>query len=368
VDNAQDSARLQATLTGSIPEVPVDVAQNFGNQFSGQWQVVDGLGREVYRFRGAGNNQADANRIAALWARENNFDGNLEVLPVMIESIDPISGAGSRAPVMPPKLKPQPPVKPINPAVKLDVKKSQNDPYADTYKKSVSESLEETPIEVLLALDLAAQKNGYKNWQDVKTNPRSPQAVMTVARLANTIMKTTTPKHGEKIFYKNKTDEDYSPDNPPGPESKPTMPKGTVRVDVSDMYDWYKLGKNISNLKGVDKNQFGKGPPSTIVSFGDEDTEHQYIKDLQNLGLDTIDIDPLDPNQPAGMPRQTTDPTYNVDENFADGKGPGRPGDSQRHGIPKGATMAELEKASHAKGRKGQLARWQLNMRRGHKK
>jgi hypothetical protein len=57
-----------------------------------------------------------------------------------------------------------------------------------------------------------------------------------------------------------------------------------------------------------------------------------------------------------------------VSENFADGKGPGRPGDSQRHGIPKGATKAELEKASHAKGRKGQLARWQLNMRRGHKK
>ena len=55
-------------------------------------------------------------------------------------------------------------------------------------------------------------------------------------------------------------------------------------------------------------------------------------------------------------------------ENFADGKGPGQPGDSQRHGIPKGATMAELERASHAKGRKGQLARWQLNMRRGHDK
>ena len=57
-----------------------------------------------------------------------------------------------------------------------------------------------------------------------------------------------------------------------------------------------------------------------------------------------------------------------LQENFADGKGPGRPGDSQRHGIPKGATMAELEKASHSAGRKGQLARWQLNMRRGHKK
>ena len=57
-----------------------------------------------------------------------------------------------------------------------------------------------------------------------------------------------------------------------------------------------------------------------------------------------------------------------LQENFANGKGPGRAGDSQRHGIPKGATMAELEKAAKAPGRKGQLARWQLNMRRGHKK
>ena len=57
-----------------------------------------------------------------------------------------------------------------------------------------------------------------------------------------------------------------------------------------------------------------------------------------------------------------------VAENFADGKGPGRPGDSARHGIPKGATIAQLEKAAKAPGRKGQLARWQLNMRRGKKK
>lgn len=57
-----------------------------------------------------------------------------------------------------------------------------------------------------------------------------------------------------------------------------------------------------------------------------------------------------------------------VSENFADGKGPGRPGDSQRHGIPKGATIAQLEKAAKAPGRKGQLARWQLNMRRGRTK
>jgi len=57
-----------------------------------------------------------------------------------------------------------------------------------------------------------------------------------------------------------------------------------------------------------------------------------------------------------------------ITENFADGRGPGRPGDSQRHGIPKGATISQLEKASHSAGRKGQLARWQLNMRNGRKK
>ena len=57
-----------------------------------------------------------------------------------------------------------------------------------------------------------------------------------------------------------------------------------------------------------------------------------------------------------------------IEENFADGKNPQDKGDSQRHGIPKGATMAELEKAAKAPGRKGQLARWQINMRRGKKK
>ena len=109
------------------------------------------------------------------------------------------------------------------------------------------------------------------------------------------------------------TDEDYDPNGPPpGPETKPTMPRGTVRVDVSDVYDWYKLGQNISNLDRVDPKIFGKGPPSTIMSFGSEDIEHNYIKALQNLGLETTDIDPVDPKHPNI--RQKVDPTFNVDE------------------------------------------------------
>ena len=135
---------------------------------------------------------------------------------------------------------------------------------------------------------------------------------------AGVIMRHWADKHPE-FFGEHDLEEDYDPNGPPpGPETKPTMPKGTVKVDVSDVYDWYKLGRNISNLDQVDKSQFGKGPPSTIVSFGDEDTEHKYIQDLENLGLDTTDIDPVDVNQPPGMKRQKTDPTYNVDEGWKD--------------------------------------------------
>jgi hypothetical protein len=49
-------------------------------------------GEEVWRFRGVGNNQADANRIAQTWLQDQRSQGSLspapgaeiEVLPVMI--------------------------------------------------------------------------------------------------------------------------------------------------------------------------------------------------------------------------------------------------------------------------------------------
>ena len=120
---------------------------------------------------------------------------------------------------------------------------------------------------------------------------------------------------GKTFFKRKKTEEDYDPNGPPPePEFKPTMPAGTVRVNVSDVYDWYKLGQNISNLDRIDPETLGTGPPSTIMAFGSEPEEHKYINDLQNLGLDTVDIDPVDPKQPKGMKRQKVDPTYNVNE------------------------------------------------------
>jgi hypothetical protein len=57
-----------------------------------------------------------------------------------------------------------------------------------------------------------------------------------------------------------------------------------------------------------------------------------------------------------------------LNENFADGKNPEHKGDSKRHGIPKHATLSQLDKISHEGGRRGQLAHWQANMRRGRAK
>jgi hypothetical protein len=91
--------RAQAAQQDDIPEIPLDIEQNFpqassapaGNSFSGQWKVmIDG--EEVWRFRGVGNNQADANRIGQTWILDQIRQGllspvdgaDVEVLPVMI--------------------------------------------------------------------------------------------------------------------------------------------------------------------------------------------------------------------------------------------------------------------------------------------
>jgi hypothetical protein len=116
-------------------------------------------------------------------------------------------------------------------------------------------------------------------------------------------------------------------------------------VKFSDQKDWLLIDTDPA-----------KGNQGAGLKWVPASTRFEWVRPYR----DTVDV-----NQPPDMPRQKVDPTYNVGENFADGKGPGRPGDSVRHGIPKGATMAQLEKAAKAPGRKGQLARWQINMRRG---
>jgi hypothetical protein len=98
-DNAQDSQQIQARIGGpqpvgqrsdpyqSVPisgvtDVELDIEQNFTTQntaqgsatgeFTGEWQVRDSDTNDVlYTFSGVGNNQGDANRVAARWLQQN---------------------------------------------------------------------------------------------------------------------------------------------------------------------------------------------------------------------------------------------------------------------------------------------------------
>jgi hypothetical protein len=67
------------------------------------------------------------------------------------------------------------------------------------------------------------------------------------------------------------------------------------------------------------------------------------------------------------MSGQQFDPKRHLaTENFADGKKPGRKGLSKRVGIPKKASLTQLQKiASSSTGERRRMAQWQLNMRRG---
>jgi hypothetical protein len=69
------------------------------------------------------------------------------------------------------------------------------------------------------------------------------------------------------------------------------FPKGTTVIDVSDPYDWYKLGMVISDLDDANPQIFGKGAPSTVVAFGSEEEEHRLLPHLKRLGLRLHDID-----------------------------------------------------------------------------
>ena len=196
----------------------------------------------------------------------------------------------------------------------------------------------------------------------------------------------------------------------PGQQLIP-FPKGTTMVDVSDIYDWYKLGMVISDLDDADPKMFGQGAPHTVIAFGSEEEEHKLLPLLKKLGLTVHDIDrPEDVKKaiPAKMFANDlaetirkvkggyrliaksgrnlgTYPTHagaekrekqvqyfkHVGENFANGRNPQDKGDSARHGIRKGMTIAQLKKvrsSDSASPRKKQLAHWQINMRQGRKK
>ena len=90
---AEAEARTSLGLRGEAPDLfgvrtrPAAQQSTAGNlgSFTGEWKIVDSQGRELHRFGGIGNVQADANRVALAWLQRNSrhMQAGVEVLPIM---------------------------------------------------------------------------------------------------------------------------------------------------------------------------------------------------------------------------------------------------------------------------------------------
>ena len=113
------------------------------------------------------------------------------------------------------------------------------------------------------------------------------------------------------------------------------------------------------------------GPGEKLTPFTDTEVTPQFWQQyMDNWWIDNKN-DPAAKDKINQITHSAKMKGVVFNENFADGKGPGRAGDSKRAVIPKGATITQLKRIRSSKtasARKKQLAHWQINMRQGRKK
>ena len=134
------------------------------------------------------------------------------------------------------------------------------------------------------------------------------------------------------------------------PDSKMSQPKSQSNVE-----------KIVAGLKKGDRL-----PPILVRKYRDGyqvlDGHHRFWA-YKSLGIKSIPSRIVPDSDIEEIGKQ------DVTENFADGRNPGRRGLSRRVGIPKKATLGQLEKiAKSSTGERRRMAQWQLNMRRGRNK
>ena len=261
-----------------------------------QWNIVADDGETVHTFWNR-NVQADANQAALVWLRNQQLAnrGPFDVVPAAIpgstldlqrQRMAAASQAADAAPSMASQSRPTPipGVQDIEP----DVAQYTSQPAAPTqwevYRRSDGVSM--FPLDA--ATQAAAWAEG-RQWVQQTSNDTGIQlnpADYSVRQRAAVTESTTVIEQRLRQQL-----DALGNQAPTGPESPPEMPDGTIKVDVSDMYDWYKLGQHISNLKSIDKSTLGKGPPNTVFAFGSEELENMYSHELTNLGLKTHDLD-----------------------------------------------------------------------------
>ena len=147
------------------------------------------------------------------------------------------------------------------------------------------------------------------------------------------------------------------------------------------MLTWKPVSRSVWNTiqdEGLDQEQQAPDHSNWVMASLSITTEHaQALQALEDDALEYFNRFDIDlKSQYPGLTdlidydrgTVTIVKPMSVTENFADGRNPQHKGDSARHGIPKHATIAQLEKIRSSKTaspRKKQLAHWQINMRRG---
>jgi hypothetical protein len=140
-----------------------------------------------------------------------------------------------------------------------------------------------------------------------------------------------------------------------------------IREDVApNAYE--KLKAEFPNLNTILRYVPGVGQAMAVADAASAiDMYQKTMADIEAKYPNVANTLKPDPHLDVGNDDFEKDMTP-VEENFADGRHPEDKGDSARHGIPKHASLSSLDKITHQGGRKGQLAHWQANMRRGRMK
>ena len=285
-------------IAGLGPFATVPAAMQPGQQ---RWNITDNNDQVVYRFT-ASTAQRDANNVARNWIQSQppsmRGRGPFNVLPAA--SAEPIPGstqdlqrqrqaalaaasmAADAAPSANPPYYPPPTPIPGVQDIEIDIPMAQT--QWEVYNRSSNQ-----PIFVMQAANQAEAWRLGQQWTAVALRDG------TITDASNFSVRPSAQPVAESItVLEQRLRQELDAlgnQAATGPESPPEMPAGTIKVDVSDMYDWYKLGQHISDLKSIDKSTLGKGPPSTVFAFGSEELENKYSHLLTNLGLKTHDLD-----------------------------------------------------------------------------
>jgi hypothetical protein len=129
-------------------------------------------------------------------------------------------------------------------------------------------------------------------------------------------------------------------------------PKSSTLAKSDTSYDFIKLGTHLANTDTMDPDDVNPSEPDVmIVPFSPEEDEIIKVA-LKKMGYKTQD---------AGGNKDA-----HYDENFADGKKPGRKGLAKRSGVDTKASVSSLRKtAKGSSGEKQRMAHWMANMKAG---